>query len=465
MSMLNLSPFEGRRGRKTGVPFPENLTVDKYGQISPGEYKRAMGKTRQEYELKKQKLQTQESSFDQENEGFLMQLNSTSSPETLPDVTLSPTIVSKEISVQTPKRKYKRSQSSRRSSASTNVFFPTPSTESPKVVEVSSPVPWSKIQFDEVSCTRTRTRTKLRQVEDFEVPELNMTELLSPIVSKCRQYAQNMKNNSYASFECEVQQIYCEPKEEIEFPILEPMEIENNEMNEINEIDEISEQVEKVEIKEKVEKKKPQKTERKKRNPAKSVLTPKKTPKKNQIEVQRKSTRMRIKPLEFWRNEKVTYRNIRLPNGALALEAREIITYDEEEEQVVKKKRKLQTGPTTIHMYDTEKGTTLPMDAIFRKNQLDLVETEGYKYQTLVQSEGTANVTLMELPAKAIKEKRLTGGNHFIFIVDQGTLTFTIHNQTFPLSKGEVMIVPPDNEYEFRNQTNSKARVYVTVIK
>lgn len=236
----------------------------------------------------------------------------------------------------------------------------------------------------------------------------------------------------------------------------------------------------------------------------------------------RRSTRVKIAPLEYWRNEKVVYKK---SSGKPVLEIDKIITYDhndedeeEEEEQLGRrKKRNKSTVRTRPYNYiPTGKPRGRP-----KKSKTSLIDHANANYDLLQEInsgnvpsaqwlkfgilEAKVNVTkdsmsdeiiafapnlaqseqtkeseqesfslevmfdkhkdhfasgMLKLPTKG--NKRLSDShNAFItFYVIQGIIEVSLADKSFMITEGSTFQVPAFNKYSFENKGNNDAKMF-----
>lgn len=243
----------------------------------------------------------------------------------------------------------------------------------------------------------------------------------------------------------------------------------------------------------------------------------------------RRSSRVKIAPLEYWRNEKVVYKK---KSDKPVLEIDKIITYDhndddeeEEEELGRRKKHKKSTIRTRPYNYiPTGKPRGRPRkskvssinDANPNRDLLDEIKSgnvpnaEWLKFgiletkvnvtedrasdeiiafaPNLAQSEQTKESEdesfsleimfdkykdqfasgILKLPNKGIKKLSDSYNAFITFYMIQGIVEVTIRGRSFIITEGSTFQVPAFNQYSFENKGNNDAKMFfvqVTVSK
>ncbi|RLV89119.1 Protein MIF2 [Spathaspora sp. JA1] len=218
----------------------------------------------------------------------------------------------------------------------------------------------------------------------------------------------------------------------------------------------------------------------------------------------RRSKRTRIKPLQFWRNERVIYSKVEAVGDSTLIqdirkvplrEIKEIVTIDEVEPVVParKKPRAKSKSPANKPAQEFLINPDVPgaewFDdkslAIKVKDEYGNVKQENIAYtldggveQDAEGDEQDFKVNklfdinrdfcgtgLIELYPEALKPKKVTGSSIFIFHVIQGIMEVTINTTTFLVTKGCSFQVPNNNEYSIRNIGETTSNLFFMQVR
>ncbi|AMD18916.1 HBR015Cp [Eremothecium sinecaudum] len=231
----------------------------------------------------------------------------------------------------------------------------------------------------------------------------------------------------------------------------------------------------------------------------------------------RRPRRVRVPPLEYWRNEKIVYKRT---SQKPVLEIEKVITYDDEQdEEAHSKKRKPQpktrTRPYTYIPTGRPRGRprkaqgTSPSNAIDPnteiKTKIDLGElsnSDWLKHGILqsivnittdkksneliafapglaqtVQSKDTENEKftlavlfdkyrekfasgILTLPIDGVKDKNTSFNAFITFYVIQGVVEVILSDSTFVCVEGSTFQVPAFNDYAFKNIGKNEAKMF-----
>lgn len=199
----------------------------------------------------------------------------------------------------------------------------------------------------------------------------------------------------------------------------------------------------------------------------------------------RRSKRRRIKPLEWWRNEKQVYvrKAINAPTGKTFVTTVKEVVYAPPPSppttlgrrqphhptlQSKLKKHNLSEKPNPdVPVINYTDGTEKMTRVTVTPDYLDpkLVKGQGFYFQKLFSEGEFLNSGVIELPKDGKKENRSSHDNAFIFTVVSGTIKATVHKTTFVVKTGSQFYVPRGNQYSIDNLGNSKARIYFVSAK
>ncbi|XP_065592842.1 centromere protein C isoform X4 [Cyrtonyx montezumae] len=180
----------------------------------------------------------------------------------------------------------------------------------------------------------------------------------------------------------------------------------------------------------------------------------------------RRTKRIRLKPLEYWRGERVTY--TMKPSGRLLISG--IAGAEAETHRKDKQKRRhKQKGAETrskvaecldISLADASKPTSI-VDPV--TNQEVLLDESIKVYKNLNTSDFAAGKLIL----KPLKEK----GHQFVhmdtiaFYVIHGQIIITLHKTSYYLTSGDYFYVPAGNGYNIRNLLNDESVLHFTQLK
>ncbi|NXJ13042.1 CENPC protein, partial [Odontophorus gujanensis] len=194
----------------------------------------------------------------------------------------------------------------------------------------------------------------------------------------------------------------------------------------------------------------------------------------------RRTKRIRLKPLEYWRGERVTY--VMKPSGRLLISG--IAGAEAQPHRKNKQKRRhKQKGAETrsevaecldISLADASKPTTIVDPVTNQEVLLECVnsrsshscffEDESIKvYKNLNTSDFAAGKLIL----KPLKEK----GHQFVhmdtiaFYVIHGQIIITLHKTSYYLTSGDYFYVPAGNGYNIRNLLNDESVLHFTQLK
>ncbi|NXG70197.1 CENPC protein, partial [Baryphthengus martii] len=190
----------------------------------------------------------------------------------------------------------------------------------------------------------------------------------------------------------------------------------------------------------------------------------------------RRTKRIRLRPLEYWRGERVNYTVN--PSGNLVVSG--IVCPETEPPRKIKQKRdghkqkkdeKRSTTPAYLDhtLADTSKKTTVlnPVtntEVLLRCVNTDIRHKCFYKDEAVevYKNLSTSAFATGRLILKPFKEK----GRQFVhmdtvaFHILHGKIIFTLHNTSYSLTTGSCFYVPAGNEYNIRNLDEESVLVF-----
>ncbi|XP_026545905.1 centromere protein C [Notechis scutatus] len=191
----------------------------------------------------------------------------------------------------------------------------------------------------------------------------------------------------------------------------------------------------------------------------------------------RRSKRIRIKPLEYWRGERVYYKmdtSGDLVNGG-------IIAPEEREPRKPKAKVVTKSVPEieNLHVNSTFKEYFPQPAVVFDKasNQQILQECVHYGRSPVffISNEILSIYKYLNTPSFAagkiilnpLKEKgyQYSLTDTLIFHVDHGKLLLMLNEQSYYLTDGNYFFIPPGNVYNIRNLLNKECVLLFTQLK
>ncbi|XP_058153657.1 centromere protein C isoform X1 [Dasypus novemcinctus] len=205
----------------------------------------------------------------------------------------------------------------------------------------------------------------------------------------------------------------------------------------------------------------------------------------------RRTKRMRLKPLEYWRGERIDYQG--RPSGGFVIGG--ILSPD-----MISSKRKAKGNKKKVNKIANRKRICLDNDERKRKLMTDLNIRLGDPFQpTEVKDPDTREIILMNLvrprdtyqffveydelkvfktldtsyfsTGKLIlgpcqeKGKQHVGPDTLVFYVDFGELLCTLHETPYVITTGDTFYVPSGNYYNIKNLLNEESILLFTQIK
>ncbi|NWU95944.1 CENPC protein, partial [Upupa epops] len=192
----------------------------------------------------------------------------------------------------------------------------------------------------------------------------------------------------------------------------------------------------------------------------------------------RRTKRIRIKPLEYWRGERVSY--AMSPSGGLVVNG--IICPETEPPKQPKgghKQKRVETSkdlPASLDfvLADTSKPTVVVDPETNKEVLLDCVNTESssmcfFKDETMeiYKNLNTSSFATGKLILKPLKEKthQFVHMDTIIFHVIRGRIIVTLHRTSYYLTEGDYFYVPPGNGYSIHNLLNKECIILFTQLK
>ena len=199
-------------------------------------------------------------------------------------------------------------------------------------------------------------------------------------------------------------------------------------------------------------------------DPDETVLSPKPiTPKSNAKQrrlssgskgiARRRAPRTRVKPVEFWRNEKVIYN----PDGKV----KDVVKLPKEDVvrsvKVAKKKPSIKGFRTEKEVYgevydpNDQELATLRI-AVNEKGMKPKLAPKGtFKIETLFSEGDSFSSGIMVFPRDSEKPSRTSVNHSVVFVVLSGAVRAIVGNAEFIVTSGSQFYVPRGNQYKIQN--------------
>lgn len=222
----------------------------------------------------------------------------------------------------------------------------------------------------------------------------------------------------------------------------------------------------------------PQETSNKK-DDSRVVLYRRRTVESPKMEI-RRSKRQRIKPLEFWRNERIVY-------GPTKIEVIRVPRSDDNESGVGRntKRRKRNSKNTTLKKgeknddidevasaeglaidWETNEKITRRLIYTLSMYQTETIDNDGFKFQKTFSEGDFFSAGLIDIPKGRKKSGRNSNESAMVFFVFKGSVTFHLDTQTFTVKEGAQFFVPRGNMYCITNPSKSSdARLFFAQAK
>ncbi|XP_078233789.1 centromere protein C [Pogona vitticeps] len=192
----------------------------------------------------------------------------------------------------------------------------------------------------------------------------------------------------------------------------------------------------------------------------------------------RRTKRMRMKPLEYWRGERVNYKT--RPSGGFVVGG--IISPEQKELRKPKPRKtkkpveeiedmlgdsvvSLKDPSQPVVVFDAESNQEILLECV-RSGSSHLVSIFNesvsiYKYLT------TPWFSAGKMILKPLKEKgyQYSHTDTLVFHVTQGKLLLTMYDQNYCLTTGDYFFIPPGNVYNVRNLLNKECVILFTQVK
>ncbi|XP_042329536.1 centromere protein C [Sceloporus undulatus] len=196
----------------------------------------------------------------------------------------------------------------------------------------------------------------------------------------------------------------------------------------------------------------------------------------------RRTKRMRIKPLEYWRGERVEYKT--RPSGGFVFGG--IISPEQKEPRKSKPKKTVnpvvELGFADTSVPDTSVSSLKDPDqpaVVFdvASNQEILLECvkSGSSHVFFVCNEAVSIYKYLNTPSfsvgkmvlKPLKEKgqQYSHTDTLVFHISQGKLLLNLYDQCYCLTAGDYFFIPPGNVYNIRNLLNQECIICFTQLK
>ncbi|KAI0062347.1 hypothetical protein BV25DRAFT_1825795 [Artomyces pyxidatus] len=226
--------------------------------------------------------------------------------------------------------------------------------------------------------------------------------------------------------------------------------------------------------------------------PKKTNLPPSQSPEHPEnTDGRRRGTRLRYKPLEYWRQEKVVWGR-RESGISYVPTIKKILRLPKEEPKplgIAGKRSKRKTAPRSksateqevVTVYNPEEGwddETLPNGNVIdfltgREVARRLVwpsklirhrESPNKEfYFTKIFGDGEYIAAgQLKIPARGHKPSKSTKDNTYVFYVIEGAVTFKIHETSYVLCTGATILVPRGNTYYIENIAERDAKLFFT---
>ncbi|OLL26022.1 Centromere protein 3 [Neolecta irregularis DAH-3] len=211
----------------------------------------------------------------------------------------------------------------------------------------------------------------------------------------------------------------------------------------------------------------------------------------------RRSTRTKLQPLEYWRNERVVYAlGARRESGPALPAIKEIVRYEPHEPETrskrhVSRKRKKHGQPDDDdddndehNLADKEnwenkdeviadvlcwpqcdqvemKRIAIPNSAV----QTNIVANRTFTFKKIFEEGDFCATGILEINPDGEKPAKQTRNNVLIFVILNGCVAVTINQTEFRLKRGGQFIVPRGNSYRIKNMLDRPARLQFTQVK
>ncbi|CAI5789677.1 Hypothetical predicted protein [Podarcis lilfordi] len=190
----------------------------------------------------------------------------------------------------------------------------------------------------------------------------------------------------------------------------------------------------------------------------------------------RRTKRMRLKPLEYWRGERVKYKM--RPSGGFVVDG--VISPEQREPRKRKPKRTIPLlefdvpDDSTVSLkslsqpavvFDKETNNEVLLDCVSRSNShLLFINDETV---SIYKQLNTPFFSAGKLILKPLKEKgfQYSHTDTLVFHISCGKLLLMLYDQYYRLTAGDYFFIPPGNVYNLRNLLNKECVVLFTQMK
>ncbi|KAM6453422.1 centromere protein C isoform 1-T1 [Liasis olivaceus] len=191
----------------------------------------------------------------------------------------------------------------------------------------------------------------------------------------------------------------------------------------------------------------------------------------------RRTKRIRIKPLEYWRGERVDYKT--RASGGFVIGG--IVSPEQREPRKPKPKVTRKSVPEMENMHDNSVSLRDPSQpaVVFDKasNQEVLLQcvNNGSSHVFFIGNEAVSIYKYLSTPSfsvgkmilKPLKEKgyQYSHTDTLVFHISCGKLLLTLYDQNYCLTAGNYFFIPPGNIYNIRNLWNKECVILFTQLK
>ncbi|ORX88730.1 hypothetical protein K493DRAFT_319237 [Basidiobolus meristosporus CBS 931.73] len=194
----------------------------------------------------------------------------------------------------------------------------------------------------------------------------------------------------------------------------------------------------------------------------------------------RRSHRTRVKPVEFWKNERVVYELEKEGTNVVPV-IREVVKAQENpsfnpvsrlpKRRVTKKattqpkkaKDVAQDEPV-LPIKVLEWGSNSETEKLLAVTQKEINPTQAknqtYGFQKFFSEGEFMSSGVIEIYEGGSKPNRNSGDNSMVFYVISGACRVTIHNTTFDISTGGQFLIPRGNQYQIENIAPVELRLF-----
>ncbi|RHZ82715.1 hypothetical protein Glove_104g27 [Diversispora epigaea] len=189
----------------------------------------------------------------------------------------------------------------------------------------------------------------------------------------------------------------------------------------------------------------------------------------------RRSKRQRVKPLEFWRNERLVYRPhkteiVRIPNKDTDTEPkkrkrdesknntkRSTLRKEDSDDTITNNKAKYE-GEVNVWGTNDKISTQL----VYESNMIkpSLIENNEYKHAKTFGEGDFFTSGFIAIPKGCEKPIKNSNASALVFVVMKGPVIFTIDEKSFVVKEGGEFFVPRGNDYGIKNSGRCEARLF-----